>query len=88
MHTSVTCLLRYGSHRIFDVLPQSLALFLGRPRRKYIYPFCQNKESLTGQYMSGEKRIEIPAVRHKAKTMDTEIKGKAKAKKTPMIGDR
>ncbi|MCG3879138.1 excinuclease ABC subunit UvrA [Psychrobacter sp. Ps6] len=43
-----------------------------------------NKESLTGQYMSGEKRIEIPAVRHKAKTMDTEVKGKAKAKKTPM----
>ena len=43
-----------------------------------------NKESLTGQYMSGEKRIEIPAVRHKAKTMDVEVKGKAKAKKTPM----
>ncbi|SJN17013.1 excinuclease ABC subunit UvrA [Psychrobacter sp. JB385] len=43
-----------------------------------------NKESLTGQYMSGKKRIEIPAVRHKAKTMDVEVKGKAKAKKIPM----
>ena len=43
-----------------------------------------NKESLTGQYMSGKKRIEIPAVRHKAKTMDVEVKGKAKAKKVPM----
>ena len=26
------------------------------------------KESLTGQYMSGEKKIEIPTIRHKAKT--------------------
>ncbi|MGP4716385.1 excinuclease ABC subunit UvrA [Psychrobacter sp. T6-6] len=43
-----------------------------------------NKESLTGQYMSGKKRIEIPAVRHKAKTVDMEVKGKAKAKKVPM----
>ncbi|WP_201509040.1 excinuclease ABC subunit UvrA [Psychrobacter alimentarius] len=43
-----------------------------------------NKESLTGQYMSGKKRIEIPTVRHKAKTMDVEVKGKAKAKKIPM----
>ena len=43
-----------------------------------------NKESLTGQYMSGKKRIEIPTVRHKAKTMDVEVKGKAKAKKVPM----
>ncbi|MDX2374109.1 excinuclease ABC subunit UvrA [Psychrobacter sp. PP-21] len=43
-----------------------------------------NKESLTGQYMSGKKRIEIPAVRHKAKTMDMEVKGKAKTKKVPM----
>ncbi|HCT73312.1 MULTISPECIES: excinuclease ABC subunit UvrA [Psychrobacter] len=43
-----------------------------------------NKESLTGQYMSGKKRIEIPAVRHKAKTMDVEVKGKAKAQKVPM----
>ncbi|MGP9544183.1 excinuclease ABC subunit UvrA [Psychrobacter sp. AOP7-B1-25] len=44
-----------------------------------------NKESLTGQYMSGEKKIEIPAVRHTAKTMDVEVKGKAKAKKAPMM---
>ncbi|MGP4120093.1 excinuclease ABC subunit UvrA [Psychrobacter aquimaris] len=43
-----------------------------------------NKESLTGQYMSGKKRIEIPAVRHKAKTIDVEVKGKAKAQKVPM----
>ena len=43
-----------------------------------------NKESLTGQYMSGKKRIEIPTVRHKAKTIDMEVKGKAKAKKVPM----
>ncbi|WP_198333921.1 excinuclease ABC subunit UvrA [Psychrobacter namhaensis] len=43
-----------------------------------------NKDSLTGQYMSGEKKIEIPTVRHKAKTMDVEVKGKAKAKKAPM----
>lgn len=43
-----------------------------------------NKESLTGQYMSGKKRIEIPAIRHKAKTMDVEVKGKAKAQKSPM----
>ena len=43
-----------------------------------------NKESLTGQYMSGKKQIEIPAVRHQAKTMDEEVKGKAKAKKVPM----
>ncbi|MDN5561758.1 MAG: excinuclease ABC subunit UvrA, partial [Psychrobacter sp.] len=43
-----------------------------------------NKESLTGQYMSGKKRIEIPAIRHKAKTMDVEITGKAKAQKVPM----
>ena len=44
-----------------------------------------NKESLTGQYMSGEKKIEIPAIRHTAKTMDVEVKGKAKAKKAPMM---
>ena len=43
-----------------------------------------NKESLTGQYMSGKKRIEIPAILHKAKTMDVEVKGKAKAQKSPM----
>ena len=43
-----------------------------------------NKESLTGQYMSGKKRIEIPTIRHKAKTIDMEVKGKAKAKKVPM----
>ncbi|WP_198331820.1 excinuclease ABC subunit UvrA [Psychrobacter aquimaris] len=43
-----------------------------------------NKESLTGQYMSGKKRIEIPSVRHKAKTIDVEVKGKAKAQKVPM----
>ena len=43
-----------------------------------------NKESLTGQYMSGKKRIEIPAIRHKAKTIDVEVKGKAKAQKSPM----
>ncbi|KRU21454.1 excinuclease ABC subunit UvrA [Psychrobacter piscatorii] len=43
-----------------------------------------NKESLTGQYMSGKKRIEIPTVRHKAKTMDVDVKGKAKAQKVPM----
>ena len=43
-----------------------------------------NKESLTGQYMSGKKRIEIPTVRHQAKTIDMEVKGKAKAKKVPM----
>ncbi|MFK3990043.1 excinuclease ABC subunit UvrA [Psychrobacter sp. NPDC064578] len=43
-----------------------------------------NKESLTGQYMSGKKRIEIPAIRHKAKTTDMEVKGKAKAQKVPM----
>lgn len=45
-------------------------------------------DSLTGQYMSGEKRIEIPKVRHKAKTVEVEVKGKAKAKaktkKVPM----
>ena len=36
--------------------------------------------------MSGEKRIEIPKVRHKAKTVEVEVKGKAKAKtkKVPM----
>ena len=43
-----------------------------------------NKESLTGQYMSGKKKIEIPTVRHKAKTIDVEVKGKVKAKKVPM----
>lgn len=43
-----------------------------------------NKESLTGQYMSGKKRIEIPSVRHKAKTIDMEVKGKAKSKQVPM----
>ncbi len=43
-----------------------------------------NKESLTGQYMSGKKRIEIPVIRHKAKTIDMEVKGKAKAQKVPM----
>ena len=43
-----------------------------------------NKESLTGQYMSGKKRIEIPSVRHKAKTIEVEAKGKAKPKKVPM----
>ncbi|MEN6669212.1 excinuclease ABC subunit UvrA [Psychrobacter sp. B38] len=43
-----------------------------------------NKESLTGQYMSGKRQIEIPTIRHKAKTMDVEVKGKAKAKKVPM----
>ncbi|MBH0006277.1 excinuclease ABC subunit UvrA [Psychrobacter sp. SWN149] len=43
-----------------------------------------NKESLTGQYMSGKKRIEIPKVRHTAKTMDVEVTGKAKPKKVPM----
>ncbi|GAF52654.1 LOW QUALITY PROTEIN: excinuclease ABC subunit A [Psychrobacter sp. JCM 18900] len=43
-----------------------------------------NKESLTGQYMSGKKKIEIPTVRHKAKTIDVEVKGKAKSKKVPM----
>nr|WP_289054982.1 excinuclease ABC subunit UvrA [uncultured Psychrobacter sp.] len=41
-------------------------------------------DSLTGQYMSGEKRIEIPTVRHKAKTMEVETKGKAKPKQVPM----
>ena len=43
-------------------------------------------DSLTGQYMSGEKRIEIPKVRHKAKTVEVEVKGKAtaKTKKVPM----
>ena len=46
-----------------------------------------NKESLTGQYMSGKRQIEIPAIRHQAKTMDMEVKGKAKAKakKVPMM---
>ena len=44
-----------------------------------------NKESLTGQYMSGKKRIEIPSIRHKAKTIDMEVKGKAKPKQVPMI---
>ena len=43
-----------------------------------------NKESLTGQYMSGKKKIEIPKIRHQAKTIDVEVKGKAKAKKVPM----
>lgn len=43
-----------------------------------------NKESLTGQYMSGKRQIEIPTVRHQAKTIDMEVKGKAKAKKVPM----
>ncbi|MFT0772325.1 excinuclease ABC subunit UvrA [Psychrobacter aquimaris] len=43
-----------------------------------------NKESLTGQYMSGKKKIEIPTIRHKAKTIDVEVKGKAKSKKVPM----
>ena len=42
------------------------------------------KGSLTGQYMSGEKKIEIPSIRHKAKTIEVEAKGKAKAKKVPM----
>ncbi|MGP5118667.1 excinuclease ABC subunit UvrA [Psychrobacter alimentarius] len=44
-----------------------------------------NKESLTGQYMSGKRKIDIPAVRHQAKTIDMEVKGKAKAKKVPMM---
>ncbi|MFT5097408.1 MULTISPECIES: excinuclease ABC subunit UvrA [unclassified Psychrobacter] len=43
-----------------------------------------NKESLTGQYMSGKKKIEIPSIRRKAKTIDMEVKGKAKPKKVPM----
>ena len=43
-----------------------------------------NKESLTGQYMSGKKRIEIPTIRHKAKTIDMEVKGKVKPKPVPM----
>ncbi|MEN2750250.1 excinuclease ABC subunit UvrA [Psychrobacter sp. FBL11] len=42
------------------------------------------KDSLTGQYMSGEKKIEIPTIRHKAKTVEVEAKGKAKPKKVPM----
>lgn len=42
------------------------------------------KDSLTGQYMSGEKKIEIPTIRHKAKTIEVEAKGKGKAKKVPM----
>ncbi|MGM8909938.1 excinuclease ABC subunit UvrA [Psychrobacter sp. 1U1] len=41
-------------------------------------------DSLTGQYMSGEKKIEIPTIRHKAKTVEVEAKGKAKPKKVPM----
>ncbi|MEJ6068556.1 excinuclease ABC subunit UvrA, partial [Psychrobacter sp. 16-Bac2893] len=43
-----------------------------------------NKESLTGQYMSGKKRIEIPSIRHQPKMMDMEVKGKAKPKQVPM----
>ncbi|MBH0065560.1 excinuclease ABC subunit UvrA [Psychrobacter sp. SZ93C1] len=43
-----------------------------------------NKDSLTGQYMSGKKRIEIPTVRHQPKMIDVEVKGKAKPKKVPM----
>ena len=42
------------------------------------------KGSLTGQYMSGEKRIEIPSIRHKAKTIEVEARGKAKPKQVPM----
>ena len=44
-----------------------------------------NKESLTGQYMSGKKKIEIPTIRHQPKTTDVEVKGKAKAQKVPMM---
>ncbi|MDN3397387.1 excinuclease ABC subunit UvrA [Psychrobacter sp. APC 3426] len=43
-----------------------------------------NKESLTGQYMSGKKKIEIPSIRHKAKTIESEVKGKAKPKQVAM----
>ena len=43
-----------------------------------------NKESLTGQYMSGKKRIEIPSIRHQPKMMDMEVKGKAKPKQVQM----
>ncbi|MGO1400325.1 MAG: excinuclease ABC subunit UvrA, partial [Moraxellaceae bacterium] len=42
------------------------------------------KDSLTGQYMSGEKKIEVPTIRHKAKTLEVESKGKAKPKQVPM----
>ncbi|WP_434352749.1 excinuclease ABC subunit UvrA [Psychrobacter sp. HD31] len=39
-------------------------------------------DSLTGQYLSGEKKIAVPTVRHKAKTIEVESgKGKASSKK-------
>lgn len=39
-----------------------------------------NEDSLTGQYMSGKKKIEIPSIRHKAKTIEVE----GKKRKVPM----
>lgn len=37
------------------------------------------KDSLTGQYLSGKKRIEIPKIRHSAKTITENGKGEAKS---------
>ena len=45
----------------------------------------KSQESLTGQYMSGKKKIEIPKIRHQPKMMEMDAKGKAKPKKVPMM---
>ncbi|WP_352339025.1 excinuclease ABC subunit UvrA [Psychrobacter sp. 16-MNA-CIBAN-0192] len=43
-----------------------------------------SKESLTGQYLSGKLKIEVPKIRHQPKMIDVEVEGKAKPKKAPM----
>src|SRR5699024_8272265 len=73
-------------------LPKGRSMTLWQPKARSQGSIClvrnesrfQDKGSLTGQYMSGEKRIEIPSIRHKAKTIEVEAKGKAKPKQVPM----
>lgn len=43
-----------------------------------------SKESLTGQYLSGKLKIEVPKIRHQPKMIEIETEGKAKPKKVPM----
>lgn len=46
---------------------------------------AKTKDSLTGQYLSGEKKIEIPKHRHTAKTIIEETAKGKKAKETPLF---
>ena len=42
-----------------------------------------NPESLTGQYLSGKKKIEVPKVRHQAKTANDDKYQKCKIRQFP-----